>query len=79
MKIEGGTAFLRIKQLASATIPIADFYSFGAVAPSPVAISAVDADGNKLDNAIYTLQGVKVKGAASPGIYIKNGKKVYVK
>lgn len=79
VKIEGGTAFLRIKQLASATIPIADFYSFGAVAPSPVAISAVEAASDDSIDAIYTLQGVKVKSPVTPGIYIKNGKKVYVK
>lgn len=31
------------------------------------------------DNAIYTLTGIRVKEASAPGIYIINGKKVYVK
>ncbi len=31
------------------------------------------------DNAIYTLQGVKVEGKPQPGIYVKNGRKVVVK
>ena len=31
------------------------------------------------DDAIYTLQGVKVEGKPQPGIYVRNGRKVVVK
>ena len=79
VKIEGGTSFLRIKASASDTRPLLDFYSLGTVAPSPVAISAVETTEEKADDAIYTLQGVKVKECTAPGIYIKNGKKIYVR
>ena len=36
-------------------------------------------NASNADNAIYTLQGVKVNGKAAKGLYIKNGKKVVVK
>ena len=31
------------------------------------------------DDAIYTLQGVKVEGNPKPGIYVRNGRKFVVK
>ena len=40
-------------------------------------INSINAEN--ADNAIYTLQGVKVNGNAAKGLYIKNGKKVVVK
>ena len=40
-------------------------------------INSINAEN--ADNAIYTLQGVKVNGKAAKGLYIKNGKKVVVK
>ena len=43
---------------------------------TPTGINSINAEN--ADNAIYTLQGVKVNGKAK-GLYIKNGKKVVVK
>lgn len=47
----------------------------------PTGIDAVTMEDNHDDSdaAIYTLQGVKIQKIAVPGIYIKNGKKMYVK
>ena len=46
----------------------------------PTAIGAVEADADKAGkDAIYTIMGVKVEKVTSPGIYIVNGKKVYMK
>ena len=49
--------------------------------PDPTAIGAVetDADDTTGENAIYTIMGVKVDKVTTPGIYIVNGKKVYMK
>lgn len=44
-----------------------------------LAIGDVVADKAVSDDAIYTLQGVKLERISSPGIYIIGGKKVYVK
>lgn len=46
---------------------------------SPTSISSVATSATKLDNAIYTLSGVRVANAAVKGIYIQNGKKFIVK
>ena len=43
---------------------------------TPTGINSINAEN--ADNAIYTLQGVKVNGKAK-GLLIKNGKKVVVK
>ncbi|MDE5550712.1 MAG: hypothetical protein K2I99_05095, partial [Bacteroidaceae bacterium] len=76
--VEGGTAFLRIK--ASASVTLADSYILGNIAPSPVAVNEVVADDEEgREDVIHTLQGVRTKAATTPGVYIKGGKKVYVK
>ena len=46
----------------------------------PTAIDAIEAeDGAAGESVIYTITGVKVEKVTSPGIYIVNGKKVYMK
>ena len=47
----------------------------------PTAIDAIETDVDKAtgEQTIYTITGVKVKKVTTPGIYIVNGKKVYVK
>ena len=46
----------------------------------PAAVRGVVVDENeKADSKIYTLDGIQVKKAVKPGLYIKNGKKFVVK
>lgn len=75
--VAGGTAFLCIQ--GTAGTELSDSYTFGAVAPSPVGIEDVQTEQTKKDAEIFTLHGVKVNEATAPGVYIKNGKKIYVK
>lgn len=48
---------------------------------APTAIELVDRteDAGLSDNAYYTLTGMRVAKPSTPGIYIHNGKKIYVK
>lgn len=42
-------------------------------------ITNVEADAKPADNAVYTLQGVRIERITAPGLYIVNGKKVVIK
>jgi hypothetical protein len=42
-------------------------------------INTVNADVQAEDDAIYNLQGVRVERPTERGVYIKGGKKIYVK
>ena len=76
--VEGGTAFLRIK--ASTSVTLAESYTLGDIAPSPVSVEKMKADDEvNRDALIHTLQGVKTEVTINPGFYIKGSKKVYVK
>lgn len=48
---------------------------------APSGITGVEADGrpSSLDNAWYTLQGVRVARPAAPGVYIRGGRKYVIK
>ncbi len=47
--------------------------------PPPTSISTIDNDNDEQKTGIYTLQGQKIKAISSSGIYIVNGKKIYIK
>lgn len=45
----------------------------------PSGISCVGADKSTSSNAVYNLNGVRISNITTPGIYIRNGKKVVVR
>jgi hypothetical protein len=73
--IEGGTAYLRLP--ASLTIG-AKRVNIGFSGDNATGINTLKTTETDSDNAYYTVAGVKVD-KPSKGIYIHNGKKVYVK
>ncbi|MCI6082080.1 MAG: hypothetical protein MR724_11080 [Prevotella sp.] len=58
-------------------IPVSGAATISITKSTGTGINTINA--SNADNAIYTLQGVKVNGKAAKGLYIKNGKKVVVK
>ena len=59
---------------------ITSSYAIPVEQPTPTGIQDVMAQQQRTDsNVIYNLKGQVVKGALSPGIYIKNGRKFIVK
>ena len=58
-------------------IPVSAAATISITKSTGTGINTINA--SNADNAIYTLQGVKVNGKAAKGLYIKNGKKVVVK
>ena len=42
-------------------------------------INGVNAESSVSDDAIYNLQGVRVEHPTERGVYIRGGKKIYVK
>lgn len=70
-------AFLRVK--GSAENPAKDYYIIG-MSMNPTAIEGVSADDVSLSDAdIYTLHGLKVNRIDRSGVYIVNGRKMYVR
>lgn len=74
--IEHGTAFAQLTGTTST--PLAESYVLGDFFnPQPTGITAISADAAAEDSeAIYTLQGVRLREAPQHGIYIKGGKKI---
>lgn len=75
-KVPGGTVYGIFG--VNSTYPGADSYVFGRpYNPTPTGISAhlADEQKEKEDEAIYNLQGIRLKEIPKEGIYIKNGKK----
>ncbi len=58
-------------------VPVSGAATISITKSTGTGINTINA--SNADNAIYTLQGVKVNGKAAKGLYIKNGKKVVVK
>ena len=58
-------------------VPVSGAATISITKSTGTGINSINAEN--ADNAIYTLQGVKVNGKAAKGLYIKNGKKVVVK
>ena len=58
-------------------VPVSEATTISIADGTGTGINSINAEN--ADNAIYTLQGVKVNGKAAKGLYIKNGKKVVVK
>ena len=46
---------------------------------STAGITTLISDGQRMDGAIYNLQGVRVQAPTKKGIYVRNGKKFIVK
>jgi hypothetical protein len=74
----GMRAFFRIRNSSSA--PAKGEYSI-VFEDEATAIKTIDTDKRLTRNRTYTLQGTAVDGTKplSPGIYIKDGKKIYVR
>jgi hypothetical protein len=54
--------------------------AFQDVAPTAIESISESAEESKAEtDEIYTIQGVKISRITSPGLYIVNGKKIYVK
>lgn len=68
-KVEGNDALDRITDNRTVTVS----YSANSGIESPVT------DGSNAPSAIYDLQGRRLKAITTPGIYIVNGEKLYVK
>ena len=75
-KVPGGTVYGIFG--VNSTYPAAESYVFGRpYNPTPTGISShlADEQKEKEDEAIYNLQGIRLKEIPKEGIYIKNGKK----
>lgn len=74
--IEHGTAFAQLTGTTAA--PLADSYVLGEFFnPVPTGITAIGSDADSADDdAVYTLQGIRLKAAPKHGVYIKGGKKI---
>jgi hypothetical protein len=54
-------------------------YQYASQADGPIFDAIKSINVKSADNAVYTLSGLRVKGAVKPGLYIVNGKKVVIK
>ena len=54
-------------------------YQYASQADGPIFDAIKSINVKAADNAVYTLSGLRVKGAVKPGLYIVNGKKVVIK
>lgn len=73
LTIEGGMGYGTASNSTSA--PAAEVYLLGsAISPTPTAIRNVST--SSADDAIYNIQGMRMKTAPKQGLYIKNGKKI---
>ena len=54
-------------------------YQYASQAEGPIFDAIKSINVKSADNAVYTLSGLRVKGAVKPGLYIVNGKKVVIK
>ncbi len=69
-KVEGNAALGRITDNRTVTV------SYSA---DPAGIGSIAAEGSDAPSTIYDLQGRRLKAVTTPGIYIVNGEKLYVK